>query len=57
MYIMKKGERAERLYGLYEEVITDEELIALINGKRLWFSVGGGEYAIVLKRGKENEQR
>ena len=52
MYILKKDEKAEEFYGLTEETITDEEITALIEGKRLWFSVED-EYAVVIKKGRK----
>ena len=46
--ILEKGEYAPPMYGLEEHTLTDEQMEALTNGKRLYIEVEG-EYAIVLK--------
>ena len=50
--ILKKGERADPLWGLEEKIITDEMIEALQQGKRLYLSVND-EYAVVIKKGKK----
>ena len=50
MRILKKGERADPLWGLEEKIITDEMIKALQQGKRLYLSVND-EYAVVIKKG------
>lgn len=49
MVVLEKGERAEPCYGLFKEEITEEMIQALKEGKRLYMTVNGGEYAVVLK--------
>lgn len=57
MQILEKGERADRCYGLYTEELTDEELQALIDGKRLYMTINYGEYAVVLRyKGKKSSE-
>ena len=48
MIILEKGEKAESLWGMGIEYITDEEIEALKSGKRLWLSVND-EYAVVIR--------
>ena len=48
MIVLEKGERADHLYGLQTEYITDEDIEALKEGKRLYFDVNV-EYAVVIK--------
>lgn len=48
MIILEKGEKADPLWGMGTEYITDKEIEALKNGKRLWLSVND-EYAVVIK--------
>lgn len=48
MIILKKGERADPLWGIETEYITDEQIEALKSGRRLWLSVND-EYAVVIK--------
>ena len=48
MIILKKGERAEPWWGMQTEYITDEQIEALKNGRRLWLSVND-EYAVVIR--------
>ena len=48
MIILKKGERADPLWGMETEYITDEQIEALKSGRRLWLSVND-EYAVVIK--------
>ena len=55
MIILKKGEKADPLWGMATEYITDEEIEALKSGRRLWLSVND-EYAVVIKyKGGEKE--
>lgn len=56
MFILEKGERADPMYGLQKEYITEEDIEALKNGRRLYIDVNN-EYAVVIKykRGKKNE--
>ena len=52
MIILEKHERADQLYGSQTEIITEEEMEALKQGKRLYISVNM-EYAVIIKyRGK-----
>ena len=54
MKILEKGERADTLYGIQTEYITEEMIEALRNGQRLYTDVQG-EYAVVIKyRAKTN---
>lgn len=55
MEILEKGERADPCYGLFREEITEENIQALKEGKRLYMTVVGGEYAIVLKYKKSKK--
>jgi hypothetical protein len=48
MIILEKGERADPLWGMGTEYITDEQIEALKSGRRLWLSVND-EYAVVIK--------
>ena len=48
MIILEKGERADPLWGMGTEYITDEQIEALKSGKRLWLSVND-EYAVAIK--------
>lgn len=48
MIILNKGERADPLYGMQTETITDKDIEALKDGKRLYFEVNM-EYAVVIK--------
>lgn len=50
MIILKKGERADPLWGLHKEKITDEMIKALQQGKRLYLSIND-EYAVVIEKG------
>ena len=52
MIILEKGEKADPLWGMATEYITDEEIEALKSGRRLWLSVND-EYAVVIKYKKE----
>lgn len=55
MIILEKGERADPLWGMETEYITDEEIEALKSGRRLWLSVNY-EYAVVIKyKGGDSE--
>lgn len=49
MIILEDGERAEQFWGMYTEIITDEMIEALEQGKRLYLSVND-EYAVVIKK-------
>lgn len=54
MVILKKGERADSCYGIETDYITDEMISALKEGKRLYTTIQGGEYALILKhKGKK----
>lgn len=57
MFILEKGERADPMYGLQKEYITEEDIEALKNGRRLYIDVNN-EYAVVIKykKGKKNEK-
>jgi hypothetical protein len=46
--ILKKGEKADPLYGLETYYFTEKDLKALIEGKRLYANINS-EYAIVIK--------
>lgn len=48
MRILEKGEKADTLWGLGTEYITNKEIEALKSGKRLWLSVND-EYAVIIK--------
>ena len=48
MIILEKGEKAESLWGMGIEYITDEEIEALKSGRKLWLLVND-EYAVVIK--------
>lgn len=56
MIILNKGERADTLYGMQTETITDKEIEALKNGQRLYIDVNM-EYAIVIKYNKNCGER
>lgn len=49
MIILKKYQKADPLYGMETHYITEKEIKALIEGKRLYFDVNCGEFAIVIK--------
>lgn len=55
MIILEKGERADPLWGMETEFITDEQIEALKSGRRLWISVND-EYAVVIKYKGEVEK-
>lgn len=56
MKILEKGERADTLYGIQTEYITEEMIEALRNGQRLYTDVQG-EYAVIIKyRAKAKEK-
>lgn len=57
MFILEKGERADPMYGLQKEYITEEDIEALKNGRRLYIDVNN-EYAVVIKykKGKKNDK-
>lgn len=46
--ILKKGKKADPLYGLETYYFTEKDLKALIEGKRLYANINS-EYAIVIK--------
>ena len=48
MKILKKGEKAEPLWGIGTEYITDKDIDALKSGKRLYMTVNN-EYAVVIR--------
>ena len=48
MIILQKGEKADPLWGMGIEYITDKEIEALKSGRRLWLSVND-EYAVVIR--------
>lgn len=52
MIILEKGEKADPLWGMATEHITDKEIDALKEGKQLYMSVND-EYAVVIKYEKE----
>lgn len=58
MFILNKGERADAMWGLHKEYLTDKDIEELKKGKRLYFQVFN-EYAVVIKykRSGENESR
>jgi len=49
MIILENGERADPLWGMDTEIITDEMIEALQQGKRLYITVNN-EYAVVIKK-------
>lgn len=49
IHILEKGEKADPLRGMEKEIITDEMIEALEQGKRLYLSVND-EYAVVIKK-------
>lgn len=51
MIILKKGERADHLYGSQTEIITDKEIEAVKKGQRLYVDVNM-EYAVIIKYSK-----
>lgn len=56
MQILDKGERADPLYGRQDETITDKEIEALKDGKRLYIDIGC-EYAVVINYKKGGDTR
>ena len=56
MFVLEKYEKADPMYGMEIEYITDEMIEALKNGKRIYIDVMN-EYAVVIKykKGKKNE--
>ena len=46
--ILKKGEKAESLYGIENKKITELELEALLDGKRIWTDINW-EYAMTIQ--------
>ena len=54
--ILKKGERAEPLYGLETYYFTEKDLKALMEGKRLYADINS-EYAIVIKFKDKKEKK
>lgn len=56
MRILNKGERADPLYGRQDETITDKEIEALKDGKRLYIDIGC-EYAVVIKYKKGGDTK
>lgn len=55
IHILEKGEKADSLWGMNTEIITDEMIEALQQGKRLYLSVND-EYAVVIKKDKNREK-
>ena len=49
IHILEKGEKADPLWGIGTEIITDDMIEALQQGKRLYLSVND-EYAVVIKK-------
>lgn len=49
IHVLEKGEKADPLWGMDTEIITDEMIEALQQGKRLYLSVNN-EYAVVIKK-------
>ena len=49
IHILEKGEKADPLCGIDTEIITDEMIEALQQGKRLYITVNN-EYAVVIKK-------
>lgn len=56
MIVLNKGEKADPLYGMQTETITDKEIEALKNGQRLYIDVNM-EYAIVIKYNKGGDSK
>lgn len=58
MFLLDKNERADPINGRQDEIITDEMIEALKDGRRLYIDVNN-EYAVVIKykKGKKNEKR
>lgn len=54
IHILEEGEKANPLWGMGTEIITDEMIEALQQGKRLYLSVNY-EYAVVIK--KDNNRK
>ena len=54
MIILNKHEKADPLYGMAIETITDKEIEALKNGQRLYVDVNM-EYAIVIKYSEDGD--
>lgn len=54
IHILEKGEKADPLWGIEHETITDEMIEALQQGKRLYLSVND-EYAVVIKKDKNRK--
>lgn len=48
MIILKKGEKADPMWGMSTEYITDKDIEALKSGKRLYMTVND-EYAVVIR--------
>lgn len=48
MRILKEGEKADSLWGIGTEYITDKDIDALKSGKRLYMTVND-EYAVVIR--------
>ncbi len=55
MIILKKGEKADPMWGMSTEHITDKDIDALKSGKRLYMTVND-EYAVVIRyKGGDSE--
>ena len=55
MIILKKGEKADPMWGMCIEYITDKDIDALKSGKCLYMTVND-EYAVVIRyEGGEDE--
>lgn len=50
LYILEDYEEPDPCYGMDEFYISDEQLEALKEGKRLYLTVNAQEYAVVIKR-------
>ncbi len=48
MIILKKGEKADPMWGISTEYITDKDIDALKSGKRLYMTVND-EYAVIIR--------
>jgi hypothetical protein len=55
IHILEKGEKANPWWGMNTEIITDEMIEALQQGKRLYLSVND-EYAVVIKKDKNRKK-
>ena len=55
MRILKEGEKADPLWGIGTEYITDKDIDALKSGKRLYMTIND-EYAVVIRYIDEEDE-